>query len=62
MNGYFNQVVVKLLEHGFSKVVGGKGSHEKWRKGSTTTLVPFNCYSRHTANCVMKQAGIDHKF
>ena len=63
MNGYYSQVVAKLKEHGFDLVPkAGKGSHEKWRKGRTTTLVPFSCYSRHTANEVMKQAGISHKF
>lgn len=62
MNGYFAQVIALLRQRGFEQVRGGKGSHEKWRKGSVTVLVPFNCYSRHTANAVMKAAGIEHRF
>lgn len=62
MNGYFEQVVAVLQKHGFERAHGGKGSHQKWRGSGVTVLVPFNCYSRHTANAVMKQAGIDHKF
>ena len=51
-----------LSAQGFAQVLGGKGSHQKWRKGRITVLVPFNCYSRHTANAVMKASGIATKF
>lgn len=62
MNGYYNQVIQLLKSHGFQFIRQGKGSHEMWRKGSNAVTVPYNCYSRHTANAVMQQAGIPHKF
>lgn len=62
MNGYYKLVIAILLQHGFQKIGQAKGSHEKWGKGSVYTTVPFNCPSRHTANAIMKQAGISHKF
>lgn len=58
MNGFYNQVVEALYQRGFRRIGGGKGSHEKWSNGSKTVIVPFNCKSRHTANGVMKGAGI----
>jgi predicted RNA binding protein YcfA (HicA-like mRNA interferase family) len=62
MNGYYKQVVDVLKQHGFIFLRSGKGSHEIWGKGSVAVSVPFNCASRHTANGVMKDAGIKHKF
>ncbi len=62
MKGYFDQVTRALREAGFRRAPGGKGSHEKWCKGSITIIVPFNCKSRHTANGVMKDAGLKNRF
>jgi predicted RNA binding protein YcfA (HicA-like mRNA interferase family) len=62
MNGYYKQIIEVLMKHGFSLVRAGKGSHEIWGKGSIVTIVPFNCPSRHTANAIMKQSGIKHRF
>jgi predicted RNA binding protein YcfA (HicA-like mRNA interferase family) len=64
MNGYFQQVCALLRDHGWEYYKPGKGSHQKWKKtqGGQVVLVPFNCYSRHTANAVLRDAGIDHKF
>ena len=62
MNGYYKQIIEALRKQGFSLVRTGKGSHEIWGKGSITTTVPFNCPSRHTANAIMKQAGIQQRF
>lgn len=62
MNGYYQQVIEVLTRYGFSLVRHGKGSHELWGKGSRTVTVSRNCESRHTANSIMKQAGISHKF
>jgi predicted RNA binding protein YcfA (HicA-like mRNA interferase family) len=61
MNGYFNQVCELLRQHGWAFYKPGKGSHQKWKKDEVIILVPFNCYSRHTANAVLRDAGIDHK-
>ena len=62
MKGFYDQVCEALRKQGFSRAPGGKGSHEKWCKGRITLIVPFNCYSRHTANQVMKDAGIKKRF
>lgn len=62
MKGFYKMVIAVLVQHGFSFFCAGKGSHEWWSNGRIKVQVPFNCYSRHTANAVMKQASIDHKF
>lgn len=62
MKGYYDLILKALRERGFSRCNGGKGSHEKWTNGKRTVIVPFNCDSRHTANAVMKQVGIDRRF
>lgn len=62
MNGYYAMIVEALRKQGFSLVRSGKGSHEIWGKGSITTTVPSNCPSRHTANAIMKQCGLAHRF
>ena len=39
-----------------------KGSHEKWRHpDGRQVIVPHNLYSRHTANSVFRQAGLDER-
>lgn len=60
---YYRAIIEILSQHGFEKVVGGKASHEKWRNRviGRTVIVPRS-RRRHTANAVLKQAGIDHKF
>jgi predicted RNA binding protein YcfA (HicA-like mRNA interferase family) len=60
---YYRAIIEILSQHGFEKVAGGKGSHEKWRNSiiGRTVIVPRS-RRRHTANAVLKQAGIDHKF
>jgi predicted RNA binding protein YcfA (HicA-like mRNA interferase family) len=62
MNGYYKQLTDLLRAHGFRYSRQGKGSHEIWVRHSVQLTVPFNCQSRHTANAVLKAAGIDHKF
>ena len=62
MNGYYKLIIAVLKEHGFSKLMNSKGSHEIWGNGTVQTTVPFNCPSRHTANAIMKQVGIAHTF
>ncbi|WP_145566399.1 type II toxin-antitoxin system HicA family toxin [Yersinia massiliensis] len=41
----------------------GKGSHEIWRSPTTNKSfsVPFSIVSRHTANAILRQAGIEEK-
>lgn len=62
MKGYYQAIVEALRKQGFSLVRTGKGSHEIWGKGGVQTTVPFNCPSRHTANAIMKQLGLDQRF
>jgi len=62
MNGYYPLVVEQLRAHGFAYRRQGKGSHEIWGLGGVSVVVPRNMPSRHTANAVMKQAGIAHRF
>lgn len=61
MNGYYNQVIAVLREHGFS-FSRQKGSHQTWTNGSISVTVSTNCDSRFTANAIMKQAGISRRF
>lgn len=62
MNGYYRQVIEQLKAHGYRLLRSGKGSHEIWSDGKRSTTVSANCQSRHTANEIMKQAGIKHRF
>ncbi len=62
MNGYYARVIQILRAAGFVLVRAGKGSHEIWGHKRINVTVPFNMLSRHTANAVMKQAGLDHRF
>lgn len=61
MNGYYDSVIAVLKKHGFS-YVRQKGSHQMWSNGKKSVTVSTNCASRHTANEIMKQAKINHRF
>jgi predicted RNA binding protein YcfA (HicA-like mRNA interferase family) len=63
MNGYEKLVKELLLKHGYKLIRTGKGSHEIWasEKGVSVT-VNHACKSRHTANSIMKAAGIAFRF
>ncbi len=54
-----------LKNHGFKKLPGGggKGSHEKWKHPDQNDIltVTYNMKSRHTANDILKEAGINEK-
>ncbi len=61
----FQPLVVKQLKNaGCSWKRHGKGDHEFWYSPITNRSFPVDhkILSRHTANGIMKQAGIDHKF
>ncbi|GJL97846.1 MAG: addiction module toxin, HicA family protein [Hyphobacterium sp.] len=61
--GFYKQIISQLKKAGFQRAKGGKGSHEKWiAPDGSRVLVPQSSKSRHTANSIMKDAGIDHKF
>ena len=61
MNGFYDKVKAVLLQHGFF-LDRQKGSHQTWKRGGVSVTVSTNCASRHTANAIMKAAGIDQRF
>ena len=62
MKGYYASVVAMLKQHGFFLSRQAKGSHEMWSNGARSVTVAKTCKSRITANEIMKQAGIAHRF
>ncbi len=52
-----------LADAGYRYLENAKGSHEKWQSRDTGLLliVPRNLKSRHTANGILKDAGIAKK-
>jgi predicted RNA binding protein YcfA (HicA-like mRNA interferase family) len=54
----------KLKENGCYFKRAGKGDHAFWFSPVSTRSFPVDhkILSRRTANAIMKQAGIDHKF
>jgi len=60
---YYRDLVKILTTAGFEQVDGGKGSHEKWKNVVTAKVVVVpRSKSRHTANEVLKQAGLPKAF
>jgi predicted RNA binding protein YcfA (HicA-like mRNA interferase family) len=60
---YYRDLVELLGEAGWRRVDGGKGSHEKWRHAQTGRIVIVpRSKSRHTANEVLRQAGLPKAF
>jgi predicted RNA binding protein YcfA (HicA-like mRNA interferase family) len=53
-----------LLAAGCSMVRQGRGSHEIWRSPITKRnfAVPIGIPSRHTANAILRQAGLPKAF
>lgn len=64
MAEYEKKVREILREHGCTFVRRGKGDHDIWYSPITDRHFPVDSKikSRHTANGIMKQSGIDHKF
>ena len=60
--GYYRQLTKLLEANGFDLAVQAKGSHQKWRNDDgLEVIVPNPCKSRHTANGILKSAGIVEK-
>ena len=56
-------MVKKLRENGFSYYKPEKGDHEKWKnQDGKMVIVDHKILSRHTANGILKQAGIEKAF
>jgi HicA-like toxin of HicAB toxin-antitoxin system len=64
MAGYEREVRKFLQEHGCRFERPGKGDHEIWWSPISKRLITVDSKikSRHTANEVLKQAGIGKKF
>jgi hypothetical protein len=64
MSSFTPDVKRILREHNCHPVRSGKGDHEIWFSPITRRNFPVDnkILSRHTANAIMKQAGIPHKF
>lgn len=64
MASYTREVKKVLRAHGCEFSRQGKGDHEIWWNPTTGKHFPVDdeILSRHTANAIMKQADIDHKF
>ena len=63
MSDFYRDLVSILRANGFEFLRAGKGSHEIWFNRTTNrhVTVPRTTKSRHTANDVLKQAGISKK-
>ncbi len=64
MADFYRELIAILHANGFVLSRSGKGSHEIWINpaGKKTVTVPRTTKSRHTANDVLKQAGLEKKF
>ncbi|MFC7049648.1 type II toxin-antitoxin system HicA family toxin [Emcibacter nanhaiensis] len=62
-DNFYRKLTKILKNHGYAFYRSGKGDHEIWRRNGTgrSISLPSKCPSRHTANQVLKQAGIDEK-
>ena len=64
MADYENDVRKVLAASGCTFVRHGKGDHDIWYSPITgrNITVDGKIKSRHTANAIMRQAGIEHRF
>jgi hypothetical protein len=64
MAEYEKKVRKKLAEHGCTFQRHGKGDHDIWYSPITNLPITVDgeIKSRHTANGIMKRAGINHHF
>jgi predicted RNA binding protein YcfA (HicA-like mRNA interferase family) len=62
-NDFYAELSALLTAAGCERRPGGKGSHEKWYSPTSKRIfiVP-RTKSRHTANEVLKQAGLPKSF
>lgn len=63
MASYYRRLKELLEANGCEFVRQGKGSHEVWYSPITKRRFPlaYDCPVRHTANEILKEAGIDEK-
>jgi len=58
MADYSRQVKKLLKSKGWTKIRQPRGSHEIWGKDGEIVAVPAKLKNRHTANGILKLAGI----
>jgi len=60
---FYSELTALLHAAGWRRLANAKGGHEKWRHPDHThaVIVPRS-KSRHTANQVLKQAGLPKAF
>ena len=60
---FYAELTALLHAAGWRRAESAKGSHEKWRHPSQPhTLIVPRSKSRHTANNILKQAGLPKAF
>lgn len=64
MAEYEKKIRKILTEHGCYLVRHGKGDHDIWHSpiNNANFTVDGKIKSRHTANAILKQSGIDYHF
>jgi predicted RNA binding protein YcfA (HicA-like mRNA interferase family) len=64
MADFYRELITILRANGFVFLRTAKGSHEIWANSESNqqVTVPRSTKSRHTANDVLKQAGLPKKF
>lgn len=64
MAEYEKKVREILLQNGGYFIRHGKGSHDIWKSpfAEKPVVVPQKIKSRHMANVILKQSGIDYRF
>ena len=64
MADFYRSVIEQLRMAQFELEKGGKGSHEKWRsvQNGKLVIVPRPLRKKHTANGVLKSAGLKKMF
>ncbi len=61
MAGYERRILKLLKRNGFSVKRNPRGSHVIWGKDNINVSVPAKIKKRHTANEILKKAGINEK-
>jgi predicted RNA binding protein YcfA (HicA-like mRNA interferase family) len=60
---FYPQLTAFLYAAGWRRVANAKGSHEKWRHPDQRHAITVpRSKSRHTANEILKQAGLPKAF
>lgn len=64
MAEYEKKIRKILAENGCTLIRHGKGDHDIWRSpiNNNNFTVDGKIKSRHTANAILKQSGIDYHF